>query len=223
MKVSSRKLRRKRRGSGVFLFLTAIVIAAAILTDMALRPAATEIIAYQAKVFATKQINSAMLEQLESEKLGYERFVKITRDENGEIKSLEADMLQINRLKSKLSGGIVKKLENRENQSASVPLGTILGSQLTSGRGPFVEVRMIPTGYVQTEIYNKFTSAGINQTLHQIMLGVTVHTTAVLPGYNVRTETQTAFCIAETVIIGDIPMGYAAIGETAATFAPFQN
>lgn len=220
MRISSQKPRRKRRGFGVFLALTAMVTAVFIFTDMSLRPVVEEMVAYQAKVFATKMINAAMIEQLENEGSGYERFVRIMRDDSGGIEALEADMLQINRLKSNLGGNIARKLEERGSQTISVPIGTILGSQFTSGRGPLVDIRMIPGGYVQTEIHDKFTAAGINQTLHQIMLGVTVQMTAVFPGYNVRTETQTNFCIAETVIVGNIPQGYASIGETAAAFAP---
>lgn len=224
MRISSRlRPRRRSRSLGVILALTAAVTAALIFADMSMRPVVEEIIAYQAKVFASRLINAAMLEQLESESFAYERFVDITRDENGEIKSLEADMLQINRLKSKLGGSIVKKLEDQDNRSVLLPVGTIFGNELTAGRGPMVEIRIIPAGYVQTEIYNKFAAAGINQTLHQIMLGVTVQMTAVFPGYNVRTETQTNFCIAETIIVGKIPQGYASIGETAATFAPIAD
>lgn len=217
---AKRSNRRRHRGLRVGLVVIASVTAILLLADMTIRPAVEELVMYQAKVFATRLINAAMVEQLESESFEYERFVDITRDENGEIKSIEADMSQINRLKSKVSSGVSQKLDDPANRALSMPIGTIIGNELTSGRGPLVEIRMVPAGYVQTEIYNRFTAAGINQTLHQIMLGVTVQMTAVLPGYRIRTETQTSFCIAETVIVGQIPQGYAVIGETPALFAP---
>lgn len=219
---SQRGPRRKRRGFGFVFIFTAMVVAVSVYISVSIRPAVEEIVAHQAKVFSTRLINSAMLEELESESFSYDSFVTVTRGENGDIESLEADMLQINRLKSKLAGSIAQKLESHGNEVVSLPAGTIIGNEFTSGRGPLVEIHMLPTGYVQTEIYNKFEAAGINQTQHQIMLGVTVQMTAILPGYHVRTEAQTNFCIAETVIVGKIPQAYASIGEAAAAFAPIK-
>ena len=66
-----------------------------------------------------------------------------------------------------------------------------MGGQILSGRGPEVEFRVIPAGYVHTEIYNQFQSAGINQTLHQIMLKVDATVSAVMPIYTVTTEVTT--------------------------------
>lgn len=202
------------------IFIIMILAALIFLTNTSLRPVVEEMVSHKTQVYATQLINSAMLEQLEHADFSYDRLVKTARDETGEIKSLETDMLQINRLKSMLGKDIAEKLELSGNQKISIPVGTIIGNEFTSGLGPLIEVRVTPIGYVQTEIYNRFSSAGINQTLHQIMLRVTVQMISVLPGYRVKTETQTSFCIAETVIVGEIPQGYANFADSTAAFAP---
>lgn len=219
MRIGARSKPKRRRGLMAALIVAATLVALEVWLNSIMRPVIENIVEYQAQIFATRLINETMLSQMEKDDVSYDKLVRIVHTESGEISSIEADMAQINRFKSRVSAAVIENLEQMENQSISVPLGTIIGNQFTSGRGPLVEIKVVPKGYVQCEIYNEFSSAGINQTLHQIMLQVTVQMTAVLPGYSIETETLTNFCIAETVIIGNIPQGYASFGQGAATYA----
>lgn len=224
MKIGSRtKSKKKRRGLAVVFIIVAALVAFEIWLDSTMRPVIESIASYQARVFAARLINEAMLSQMEKDDISYDKLVHITYSENGEITSIEADMAKINRFKSRVSGAVIEKLEKSGNQSISVPIGTLVGNQFTSGRGPLVEIKVVPAGYVQAEIYNEFAAAGINQTMHQIMLQITVRMTAVLPGYSVQSEMLTNFCIAETVIIGKIPQGYASLGSGAAMYSPVDS
>lgn len=204
--------RRKKNVPARILLVLAVILGLALWADAAMRPAIENIVSHQVKVFVTRQINEAMLEQIERADVAYDGLVRVVRNQNGEITSIQADMAQINRLKSSMSDSVIQKLENGGDHEISIPLGNLVGNQLTSGHGPMITVKVIPTGYVQSEIFNRFSSAGINQTLHQIMLRVNVQMIAVFPGYNIKTETETNFCIAETVIVGEIPQGYASLG-----------
>lgn len=212
--------RRRKKAPFRLLLIAAAILGLALLADNAMRPAIENIVSYQTRVFAARQINEAMLEQLERSDAGYGELVRVVRGNSGEIMSIQADMAQINRLKSSMSDSIIRKLQDGGNQEISIPVGTMIGNQLTTGRGPLITVQVTPTGYVQSEIFNRFSSAGINQTLHQVMLRVNVQMLAMLPGYNIKTETETNFCIAETVIVGEVPQGYASIGGEKAVFAP---
>lgn len=207
--------RPRRRGGAVLIVIIACVAVLVLWIDAAARPVIESMAAYQAKVFATRIINNAMLAQMESAGINYSELVKITRGNDQEVMSIETDMAAMNRLKTHMSDAVIAQLGKNENRKISVPLGTIIGNQFTSGRGPLVEIKILPVGYVQSEIYNEFTSAGINQTLHQIMLRVTVQIAAILPGYHVKTDTVTNFCLTETVIVGKIPQGFAVVGNTA--------
>ena len=63
----------------------------------------------------------------------------------------------------------------------------------------------MPAGYLLTDYENRFDSAGINQTRHQILLNMTMNVTAIVPGYSVTTEVKTSYRLAETVIVGYVP------------------
>ena len=51
----------------------------------------------------------------------------------------------------------------------------------------------------------------INQTLHRVLLRVTVEVTALLPGAVRTFAVPTDVCVAETVIVGKVPEAYTRI------------
>lgn len=204
--------RRYRFFAKLLTFAAALLIATAVV-DMRIRPVVEEVVSHQAQSAAFRIINAAMLQTLESEAITYDDLVHLTRAADGSVRSIETDIVAINRLKSQMSSHAVQMLQLPEQQTLFIPLGTLLGSNLISGRGPMVEVQILPVGYLQSQLSNNFSSAGINQTLHQVMLETSIQLAAVLPGYTVRTETTSRFCIAETVIVGAIPEGYTIVGE----------
>jgi len=181
-------------------------------TYFQLRPAVESAAAYQVNIFATRIINTAILEQMNHHDLTYGDLIRVSRGPGGEVVSIESDMAAINRLKANVTLSVVEGLEEMGVASLWVPLGTLLGNEITSGRGPLVEIRLYPIGYVHTDLRSEFTQAGINQTLHQIMLDSSVRMRAVIPGYTIQTEVSTSYGIAETVIVGSIPDVYANIG-----------
>ncbi len=95
------------------------------------------------------------------------------------------------------------------DQNVSIPLGTLSGIEFLSGRGPRVKLKMLPSSYVESALVNKFDTAGINQTQHQIMIEFTVTMTAILAPYSTTVDVVTNVCIAETIIIGTVPDTYA--------------
>lgn len=73
-------------------------------------------------------------------------------------------------------------------QDIYLSMGTLSGVQLLSGRGPDLNLKVVPSGYMTSEIENRFDSAGINQTRHQIMLKMDMRVLAIIPGYTVATD-----------------------------------
>ena len=90
----------------------------------------------------------------------------------------------------------------------SIPIGTLTGSSLLAGRGPTVKVKMQSVGSTTASFRNTFSSAGINQTRHQILLDVTVSVSILLPGFRTSTKVSNEISVAETVIVGSVPENY---------------
>lgn len=205
--VTIRIKKKKWRQIKIMAFIMAMVFGVFWL-DSRIRPIIKTITTYQAKLAATRSINNAVIHVISEEDVVYNSIVTVDKNDVGEVSSLETDMIVMNRLKSLITNKVSEQLILDANNTIRVPIGTLLGGQILSGRGPIVEFKVLPVGYVQTEIYNHFESAGINQTLHQIMLKVTASVTAVIPVYSVTTDVSTNLCIAQTIIVGKVPTAY---------------
>ena len=60
-------------------------------------------------------------------------------------------------------------------------------------------------GTVSAEFDSQFSSAGLNQTIHRIWLRIEVPLRVVLPGGQIETMVSSDYCVAETVIVGQVP------------------
>lgn len=212
-----RKMRSSSRRSSHFFAKTitffAILLIITALVDMQIRPIVTEIVSYQAQSRALQIIDRAMLEKLQALAVDYEDIVRVHHGENGSVRSVQTNSLAVNMIKTQLIESVTDAMSDTANQQIDIPIGTLSGNNLMSGRGPLVQVQILPVSYARAEIKNQFVSEGINQTLHQIVLEVDVELSAILPGYRVRTHANSNFLIAETVIVGPIPEGYTIVGE----------
>lgn len=207
-------LKPRRRSRGVFTRLLMVlsgIILLLVLGYMQLRPVVETAAAYQVRVYAAKILGNAVLDELGVSGMDYGDMVRVSKNNEGNVTSIESDMAKINRLKANVTRAVIGELEALGTTSIQVPLGTLFGNEFTSGRGPMVEIKLYPVGYVQTELFSQFSSAGINQTLHQIMLGTSVQMMALIPGYTIKCETSTCYCIAQTVIVGGIPESFTQI------------
>ena len=63
-------------------------------------------------------------------------------------------------------------------------------------------------GTVTADLHSEFLSAGINQTLHRLVLNVDVPLSILLPGSRGNTVAKVTVCVAETVIVGRVPDTY---------------
>ncbi len=204
--------RRRRRGAAartIILWLLIIGCIAAIIktADNRLRKVVVQLAQTKAKQYSTLAINSCVTDVLAEEDVDYKNLIYIQTDANG-LSVVRTDMSAINTLKARLTTDIQNRISEYSDGKLYIALGTLAGSDIFTGRGPKIEVKMVPIGYVTTTISNEFTSAGINQTLLRIMMSVTGTVTVVMAGYSATSEVTTDFCIVETIIVGAVPQGF---------------
>ncbi|MBE6648282.1 MAG: sporulation protein YunB [Ruminococcaceae bacterium] len=153
-------------------------------------------------------VNQCILETTQKESAEYNSICKIHYDSAGKITAITVDPERVNKIKGETVSSIIRTLKDNSKEEFSVPLGTLLGSRLFSAKGPKVNIEVIPLGAVASELIQKFTSVGINQTLHSLYLDVRISVKLASPFSESNINVQTNVCIAETVIIGDIPFAY---------------
>ena len=205
-----RKLKLKTK---ITIFLS-IVLIILISLDLRLRPIIKSIMADKAKSVAVSAIDHAVNQELGTQNFKYSDVVQIERANEGKLLGITTNVQKINCLKSSLSKAISNELNKEELKKIKIPLGTILGTELLSGSGPILNVKLFVTGNVVTDFESELSEAGINQTKHRINLQTEVNVAAIIPGYPVETNVKTNLTVAETVIVGEVPKVYAAPDPT---------
>lgn len=153
-------------------------------------------------------INDCVLKSIETNSAEYNNICKIHVDSAGKITAISVNSGSVNKLKSDTVSLIIKTLKNETKDSFKVPLGTLTGSRFFSAKGPEVELTVIPLGTVASELVQKFTSVGINQTLHSLYLEIRICVKIASPFSSADINVSTNVCIAETVIVGEIPFSF---------------
>lgn len=155
------------------------------------------------------RIMSAAVNDAVSEgEVAYDRLISFQTDSEGRVSAISSNMAEFNRLQTLIDDSILQRLAELSTSTLSIPVGTLSGVTLLSGRGPAVEVKMQSVGSSSSRFENEFTSAGINQTKHRVVLHVEVFISVLLPGFRTATEVSGDYVVAETVIVGSVPETY---------------
>ena len=107
----------------------------------------------------------------------------ITRDKENNVKMLQTNTKNINKIISDIPVNIVSKFNEEQNSNISIYLGSITGLKIFSAVGPKINIRISHVGNVNTKLVSEFTAQGINQTLHRVYLNLDCEVTILTP-YN---------------------------------------
>ena len=216
-----RLFRRRRRQYDGFLLAAAAGIGIAILvialTDAALRPSITTLASVRAEQQVTSILNDAVEDTLEAQGLTYADLVTIEKDQQGRITLLTVDSLKLNRLRVEILERVLNEVTGLDTQDLGIRFGSLTGFATASGWGPVLPVQVLTAAVPQAVFSNRFTAQGINQTLHQIYLDVTVDITLLIPGGQSETTVSAQVCMAETLLLGQIPDTYLELSSAGGT------
>ncbi len=160
----------------------------------------------------TAAINDKINEKMSQKQYTYDYFVSLQKDSEGNVTAISANMARINTLSSEILQEVIAAT-NSGKLDEKIPLGNLLGSNLTLGRGPKIPVRVIMLTSSYADFKNELSSAGINQIKHQIILEVKVQIDVLLPWELRSTEVVSEVLIAETVIVGKVPETYLSLNQ----------
>ena len=167
----------------------------------------------QARALAVQTLNEAAAELLASGDVAYDSLMHVTTDENGQVRLIQANTPEMNRLASRVSLLAQGRLQDQRDQAVQIPLGSALGMTIFAGAGPKIQVRILPVGSVHAEFHTDFQTAGINQTRHRVSLALTAQVQLVIPTGAKTVEVTTQVAMAESIIVGDVPDTFTDVGN----------
>lgn len=150
-------------------------------------------------------INDAIDKQIDNGNIQYDRIVYFEKDLDGRITALKTNMTEVNRLKTSILNLINDEILALDTSDISIAFGSLILPELFSGRGPGIPVQILSIRNSDASFKSYFTEAGINQTLQQLTMEVSVDVAVLVLGKTESFTVTSQVVVAETVIVGQVP------------------
>ena len=150
-------------------------------------------------------INDAIDRQIDTGNIQYDRIVYFEKDLNGRITALKTNMSEVNRLKTDILNLINDEILALDTADIGIPVGSLFLPEFLAGRGPHIPVHILSIRNSDASFTSNFTEAGINQTLQQLIMEVSVDVSVLVLGNTNSFTVTSQVVVAETIIVGQVP------------------
>jgi len=189
----------------IIIILLALAILLLVLFRIKFSDAIRSLAETQVKNTTSDLINDAIDRQIEDGNIQYDRMVYFEKDLDGRITALKTNMSEVNRLKTDILNLINDEILALSTDDLGIPLGSLFLPEFLSGRGPNIPVQILSIRNSDASFSSNFSEAGINQTLQQMNMHVSVDVTVLVLGQSNSFTISSQVVVAETIIVGDVP------------------
>ena len=197
-----------RRIRSILRFLVCLLVISAVVFGMfrsRYRDVIRELAETQVKNTTSDLANDAIARQIAEGVIQYDRIVFFEKDLEGRITALKTNMSEINRLKTDILNIINDEILALDTSDIGIPMGSLILPELFSGKGPVIPVHILSIRNSDAAFRSNFSQAGINQTIHQLIMLVSVDVAVLVLGQTGSFTVTSEVVVAETVIVGDVP------------------
>lgn len=203
---SEDKGRHKRRSMLGLLFpLMILCLVAAI--SWFLGNLTTQMAVSDATDIVTKAVNDSINEVIGRGVYGFDYFITLEKDADGNVTAISSDMANINTLSTEILNSVIESTDNGVIE-INIPAGNLSGLNLLLNKGPDVKVDIIMLTSSRVDFRNEVVSCGINQAKYQLVLEVTIDIDILVPWGTESATTVTEVIVADTVVVGKVPDTY---------------
>ncbi len=206
-------MKRKRFKKVFLLFILLFIILFYIFLKI-LRPIALQYSQNVIQQTASYAIHDALTDIIYENRSDYQQLVTLERDSLNQVTALKTDTILADFLKIQISRTTYDALNTLEQSGVDIPLGSIFAPTLFAGHGPSIHVGIASLGFADADFISAFTSAGINQTRHQILLEVNAEAQLITCFGMSDVKITNELVVTDTVIVGNVPESYTYIDDT---------
>ena len=167
--------------------------------------AITDLSQTQVRNATSDLINDAIDHQIETGNVHYDRIVYFEKDLDGRITALKTNMSEINRLKTDILNLINDEILALDTSDITIPIGSLVLPEIFSGRGAGIPIQILSIRNSDASFKSSFSQAGINQTIHQLTMCVSVDVSVLVLGKAESFTVSSQVVVAETIIVGQVP------------------
>ena len=191
-------------------FLRLLVVFAVVLGGLLLfrshyRPLLRELAETQIKNATSDLTNDALTELLARDSVAYDRIVYFEKDLNVRITAMKTNILEVNRMKTEILEIINQEILDWDTAKLGIPIGSLIFPERFAGKGFCIPVHVLSIRNSDASFESRFQQAGINQTLHRLMMEVNVDASILVLGQTESFSLTSEVVAAETVIVGEVP------------------
>ncbi len=157
-------------------------------------------------VLATDIINTKTSQILA--KYQYDEILQVIHNEKDNTNILKTDVVTINKIISEISVEITKTLDLLERENIKIYMGALTGNRYFSAMGPAIDIKVMHTGSINTDVKTEFESIGINQSIYRIYLEISCDMSILTPYKKITNKSTNKVLLVETVIVGGVPETY---------------
>ena len=162
----------------------------------------------QVKNTTSDLTNDAIAKQIEAGHIQYDRIVYFEKNLDGHITALKTNMSEVNRLKTDILNIINDEILALDTSDIGIPIGSLFLPEFFSGKGFVIPVQILAIRNSDANFVSHFSQAGINQSLHQLTMDVSVDVAVLVLGETSSFTINSEVVVAETVIVGEVPQTY---------------
>ncbi len=211
-KTYRRAKRHKSKRNNLFIFFCFFLVSVLIFLALFVETKSPSIIYAmaedKAKSVAIQAINNSVGEVIDGKDESYKELVDYRYDDEGNIISVNTNINLTNAVEGAILDRVAQKIDESSRCAIKIPVGTLTGSDLLTGRGPRLTFYINLSGNARSSIENLFESTGINQTRHQIQVKIEIDMSIVMSGRHFGATVENTVVIGETIIVGRIPESY---------------
>lgn len=194
-----------RRFVGLVIFFVVVFVLLLVVFRIRYHDAIRNLSETQVKNATSDLINDAIDKQIDLGNIQYDRIVYFEKDLDGRITALKTNMTEVNRLKTAILNLINDEILALDTTDITIPIGSLLLPEIFSGRGFGIPVQILSIRNSDASFQSYFSEAGINQTLQQLTMDVSVDVSVLVLGKTESFTVSSQVVVAETIIVGQVP------------------
>lgn len=204
--------RRFRKLIRILLILCVALSIVFLMLRSRYREVIRELAETQVKNTTSDLTNDAIAKQIAKGEIQYDRIVYFEKDLNGRITALKTNMSEVNRLKTDILNLINDEILALDASDIGIPIGSLFLPEFFSGKGPAIPVHILSIRNSDAVFSSTFSQAGINQTLHKLIMTVNVDVAVLVLGETGSFAINSEVVVAETIIVGEVPTTFLQTG-----------
>ena len=196
---------RLRRFFRRILIFAAVLVILFFVLRIRYRDVIRDLAETQVKNSTSDLTNDAIAKQIAAGDIQYDRIVYFEKDLDGRITALKTNMSEVNRLKTDILNIINDEILALDTSDIGIPIGSLFLPEFFSGKGFVIPVHILSIRNSDACFASHFSQAGINQSMHQLTMDVSVDVAVLVLGQTESFTVSSQVVVAETIIVGAVP------------------